>query len=70
MVFTKFMLAVTKQSIIVIYFNYKISVMDLEFITAMLNHEEMSLIFKRLRKYKSPFIVMFDNMTDRLAVIF
>lgn len=54
----------------VIYFNYKLTVMDLEFITAMLNHKEMSFIFKTLRKYKSPFIVLFDNMTDRLAVIF
>lgn len=44
--------------------------MDLEFITAMLNHKEMSSIFKTLRKYKSPFIVLFDNMTDRLVVIF
>lgn len=44
--------------------------MDLEFITAMLNHKEILLIFKTLSKYKSPFIVLFDNMTDRLAVIF
>jgi len=42
--------------------------MDLEFVTAVLHHEDVSKIVMRLRKYESAFVVLFDNMTYRLAV--
>lgn len=44
--------------------------MDLEFTTAVLHQEEVSNVVKRLRKFESAFVELFDNMTAKLAVTY
>lgn len=42
--------------------------MDLEFITAVLNHSKVSEMVDQLNNYESAFVQLFDNMIIQLKV--